>query len=126
MKKLFLITIATALLVGGALAAMFASHNEATDLFKANLEALADGENANDGDSDDRWPRYQKEWRQCTIYEIIEYTAEGKVFAIFRSEIADFHASVEGHYRKVIGPDIGMKSYCMDGKKNFCFQDDCR
>jgi len=44
MKKLFLITIATALMAGGAFAAKFSSRNETSKLFKSNVEALADGE----------------------------------------------------------------------------------
>ncbi|MDD7089874.1 MAG: hypothetical protein PUI54_10050 [Bacteroidales bacterium] len=41
MKKLFLITIAAALLAGGAFAAKFAFGKKASELFRANVQALA-------------------------------------------------------------------------------------
>ena len=44
MKRIITITVATALLVGGSLAAKFVPKDEATDLFKSNLEALAQTE----------------------------------------------------------------------------------
>ncbi len=44
MKKIIIVSLAAALLAGGAFAAKFASGNEANDLFKSNIEALADEE----------------------------------------------------------------------------------
>ena len=57
MKRIITITVAAALLVGGSLAAKFASRNEATNLFKANLEALADEENESQN---------QQSWQICS------------------------------------------------------------
>ena len=57
MKRIITITVAAALLVGGSLAAKFVSRNEATNLFKANLEALADEENESQN---------QQSWQICS------------------------------------------------------------
>lgn len=44
MKKIIIISLAAALLVGGAFAAKFSSGDETSELFKSNVEALADEE----------------------------------------------------------------------------------
>ena len=67
MKKLFLITIATALLAGGAFAAKTASKDGAADLFKANVEALADDEIIV-GDL----CAYQPDWRCVSLGEVFK------------------------------------------------------
>lgn len=46
MKKIFMISLAAALLAGGALAAKSVMDSKQDDLFKANVEALTSGEGA--------------------------------------------------------------------------------
>ena len=49
MKKIIIVSLAAALIVGGAFAAKFAPMSEESELFKANVEVLAFGEGAGAG-----------------------------------------------------------------------------
>lgn len=121
--KILFALAAVVLSFAGAILA-YESYRPMDELTKMNLEALSSGE-LGAGEEDGAFPKYKKVWKACQVFTIIEYDINGKVVSVKLSEYADVKAEVSGHYVKVVGPEEGQKSYCMDGEQIYCFPNSC-
>jgi hypothetical protein len=95
--------------------------NKLSDVFLANVEALADNENGYG------W-FWEKHWVNCSINgQIIITNSRGSIAVgtyVYSSELlAQIQQS--SYTYTVVPPSSGQKSYCYDGW-SFCSSNDCR